>query len=325
MGNDLEKKNRNSRDEVIKLINLMNSRKSKLDKTIITFAQTRNVNSQGFIITPIKKFEKYVVGSIIIRNMKQYIDILKFVDGKIDYVFIDNENKFDDLLTKAQLIIKKTLIYTLQTNDYSVDAADSIIIQSVNNLRDKNILIFGMGNIGSKIAIKLLERGASIHCFGVDINKLNTIIEGIKIISKSSKIDSYNDYRDINFNNVDIIIGSTPGIPIIDEYIIKKSIYCKLVIDVGIGTIKEDGIQFCVKNEIPIFRLDVRAGLISKIHLALETNFLLNKIMGTRKVGDITYVAGGVIGNHGDIILNNIEDLSSKVGISDGKGGIFYD
>ena len=54
--------------------------------------------------------------------------------------------------------------------------------------------------------------------------------------------------------------------------------------------------------------------------MALTELKLRQKIRGIIKVGSLTLVAGGVIGNRGDIVLDSIMNPQYPLGVADGTG-----
>lgn len=64
------------------------------------------------------------------------------------------------------------------------------------------------------------------------------------------------------------------------------------------------------------------AGLITRL---IEADEFLNKIRGERIVEGIRIVAGGVIGEKGDIIVDSISSPTTIIGVADGTGKILND
>jgi len=95
-----------------------------------------------------------------------------------------------------------------------------------------------------------------------------------------------------------------------------------IIIDGGIGTIKQDAITLAHEKNIKISRLDIRAGLSGTITTLFETRELLKKTIGFKKIKDIPIVAGGFYGKLGNVIVDSIDSPTEIIGIADGKGGL---
>lgn len=95
-----------------------------------------------------------------------------------------------------------------------------------------------------------------------------------------------------------------------------------MIIDAGPGSIYQEVIDESFRLKIPVYRVDMRAGLSEEIINVLETHELKDRIMGEGKIADIPAVAGGVLGRRGDIVLDSIINPTMVIGVADGKGGL---
>jgi hypothetical protein len=120
----------------------------------------------------------------------------------------------------------------------------------------------------------------------------------------------------------DIILGATAGEPVITPEVVNAMKKDGIIVDCGIGTIKPDAIELGRQKGIKMFRLDMRAGFAGALTSVLETDCLLNEVMGRRKEGRHYVVAGGVIGNKGDMVVDNISKPTYIIGEADGRGSV---
>ncbi|UTE77496.1 2-dehydropantoate 2-reductase [Rossellomorea sp. KS-H15a] len=301
------------------------SRKKGL-KTGITIAETQNQNNPKTFFPPLRYAEGIAIANVITSDKSDVIEICKVIDGNLDFIFVDNENKKINLLDIVTTHINKSNINTFRPNDMTVDAADALIIKKFSSLDGKNILIMGAGNIGSKLALKLVERGADIFIYRRDFLKCSVIADGLNNIKSSgvnSTITPIKTIRNIDFSKIDILIGSTSGYPVIKK---KHLMYIKdnaYILDVGIGNLDCEAIEFGLSRGIELIRLDMRAGFTSQIALNRETDLLVEKVMGEKvSNGGKRFVAGGKIGKKNDVIVDNITNPSEEIGIADGRGGL---
>jgi hypothetical protein len=94
------------------------------------------------------------------------------------------------------------------------------------------------------------------------------------------------------------------------------------VIDAGLSSFSEDAIDSAMNRSIEMVRSDVRAGYISEISCTLITEELATRHMGRTEYEGVTVVAGGIIGDDGDVVVDSIETPTSIFGVADGNGGI---
>ncbi len=294
-------------------------------KSAFVISTTRKKSNEKVIIHPVRYTKYAICGAITIYDLKNALAIAKYLDGKVDYIFVDAEQKIprlDNLVKKISSAVNKSQILTFKNNDLTADAADALIA-SLDNYDGKKIAIIGIGNIGGKLALKLVERGINVLAASSNYKKSSLMANAINTI-KSKNCKGKVIPKNINTitKNVDLLIGFTPGTPIISSEMVTKLKKNSIIIDGGSGTILKDGIIEAKKRGIKILRLDTRCGFAASASLMFETENFLDKIFGHSSFKGIDLVAGGLYGKYGDIILDKISKPSQIVGIADGQGGI---
>ena len=94
----------------------------------------------------------------------------------------------------------------------------------------------------------------------------------------------------------------------------------RIAYDVGIGNFSADAIQSLRDSSYRIYRHDNRAGISTLVTRLLETDYLINYVMGEVTLGKVNVVAGGIMGRDGAVIVDNINSPSYVVGVADGIG-----
>lgn len=287
-----------------------------------------NVTTQKFtedlLILPTRYLKEYVCLPIGIKDDHIGIRLGNYIDGKIDTIFVDAENKLvrcKNIFDKISCIIKKSKVYAIKGNDIAADATFSVVCTIMKPITNKKICIIGSGNIGSKVALKMVECGAKIFILNSNKKSSEDTAHAINILKPRECKDTANPVNKKNIpHEIDGIIGFTRGIPVITKEMISLLKNDGFVLDGGSGTITPEGIEEANRRKITILRLDVRMGFISHANLMLNTENLISNIFGTTKINGINIVAGGAIGNKGDIIVDNIKKPRKILGIADGKG-----
>ena len=90
--------------------------------------------------------------------------------------------------------------------------------------------------------------------------------------------------------------------------------------DVGIGNFSPEAIRYLRNANYKIYRHDNRAGISTLVTRLLETDYLINQVMGEVTLGGVNIAAGGIMGRDGAIIVDNINTPSYIVGVADGVG-----
>lgn len=276
------------------------------------------------ILLPIKKTKYLISVGVTIFDKKSLLQILKKIDGFVDFILVDDEQKIEGL-SKIRIIveknIKKSEILFYKTNDYTAESTD-VFLQQFLKLSKKKISIVGTGNIGTKVALKLIERGIDVNISKRKITDSKKIVNALNVIKpKASTGNIFAKSNNDISKNCDVLICFSNN-PVIDEKMIKQMSNNGIIIDGGIGTIKEEAIILAHKKNIKITRLDIRAGLSGSITTLFETRELVKKIMGFKKIENIIIVAGGFYGKIGNVVVDRIDRPTEIIGIADGKGGL---
>jgi len=303
--------------------------KSKKCKTALVVTVTTQSLDKYPKIFPLRHMENYVCLPIGIKNDVSGRKLAEYFDGKVDVIFVDSENKLPTCTNLSRKIINavcRSKVYIIKGNDFSADAAFSLVCTVMKSIVAKKICVIGAGNIGSKVALKFIECGARV--FILNATEKSTVqtanaINMIKPKGCKNRIVAITNGKIPK--NLDCVIGFTRGIPVITKEIVSLVKNNGLILDGGSGTISYDGIEEAKKRKLNVLRLDIRMGFISFASLMLNTEKLMTNIAGMRKIHRVKIVAGGYIGTKGDVVVDNIKEPKEVLGVSDGKGSFLSD
>jgi len=297
---------------------------------------TAKFDSNGLYFTPIRKTESFIVGGVVVYTQKQAIDIAKTVDGKVQYILVDAEKKIPDEFSltgepanierAVREVVKNSTLWIYKGNDLTIDAIDAFLSQlknkSLQGLGGAKITILGAGNIGVKLAIKLVERGALVKITRRNKEILDTVVKAINFIKPRHTTSSIMGTTNNNeaAKGAEILIGATQGNPVITTEIIKNLAENAIVIDVGKGTLFPEAVTFAAEKNIAVYRLDVSASIEGLIQTLLATENNFKRKMGRRKFRNESLVSGGILGYKNEIVVDDISNPKQVYGIADGKG-----
>lgn len=290
---------------------------------ILCISTTANINNPQVFIGGIRETNSTIAGNIILRDKEVIQYIIDEYDGFVEYFMIDCEikNEIKDLESYIIPLIKKSKIAIYKPNDFAVESLDVLISTICVSLLGKNVFIVGAGNLGSKISLKLCERGANVFLFDRDKDKLEKIIEGINLIKRSNtdikKIDEIASLDQL----FDVVIGCTQGLPAVTPEVVSLIKNGGIIIDAGNGTISTDAINLSKKRNNEIICLSSLPGYVGMIeNWLLQRDFLKSK--KSLQFGQYSVVTLGILGARGDIIVDSIEHPARIIGMCDGKGDI---
>ncbi len=313
--------------ECINTIKIEANKSKKLSAFVI--GTTAKKGKERVVILPIRETSYALCGAVIVYATEDAVKIAKTVDGQVDILLVDAEQKIRkmyNLVDQVYANVLKSKILTFKGNDMTADAMDALLTNIMGSVYKKKIAVIGAGNLGSKVALKLVERGATVIITRRNIRDVENIAKLINVIKpknckgKAIAAESFDAAK-----NADAVLGFTQGIPAITPEMVAVMRRNGMIVDGGVGTIYPSAIKEAYKRGIKVIRLDMRAGFAGTVVTLLETDKFLHNVIGSKKINGINVVAGGVIGDLGDVIVDNIYEPKRVIGIADGQGGVLPD
>jgi hypothetical protein len=318
--------------ELIKKIKIINKSPKK---KVFYFGNTSKKENSKFYLTNIQENRKFIYFGAIIFNNASASKIAKLIDGKVDYALVDTEKKVisknrDDTINIERAVkeeIKITKIFTYKGNDLTVQACETLInyifLKDLRGIGGKKILILGAGNVGFKLALKLVESGADVYLYRRNKEILKKMVSTINsVIPKATLAEAkiINKVKN-DLKNFDIIIGTTNGKSIINVNQVNTFKKDVIIIDIGKGIFERKALIKAINKKINLYRLDVTPaydGYLENIYSTEKINdFNLEKSKIYKK---LKLVKRGVLSSENSIIVDNVDNPKKIYGISDGYG-----
>lgn len=327
-----------SLNEDIEQIVLEVNRMARLEKKLTGFCigNTRKINSTGLYFSPPRKTSRLIAGSAIVYDVGQAVAVARAVDGKVDYVLIDTEKKIStelygpDNVGNVERAVRETVkhsrVLTYKGNDLTVDSIENLIVQILSTyprgLSGKKAAIIGAGNVGSKLALKLVERGMDVSLIRRDKAKLAAIVTALNIIKPAETIATVSAGVD-NLSvaqGADLLVGLTQGTPVITIAMIDKLAPGAVLLDGGKGCCELDAIRRAQEKDIPIYRADIRAGFEGHVGMVLETERIIEYALGRTEFDGVPVVSGGLLARLNEVVVDSIADPHAVFGLANGLG-----
>ena len=303
-------------------------------KTFFTIATTSKQENDPYL-TPIRKNDVFVVCGCVIFEQSILDQIIEIIDGCVDYVLVDSEKKIPVRVHPELRVIEtgnlskicfqkiqKSKILEYKPNDITVNSTWSFLSQRLNFLSGKKISILGSGNIGSKLALKLVECGVSVSIFRRNTYKGYLISQGLNFIKPENTVSNITFHENILQTTFmsDVLIGAANGVPVINTDILESLKKNSIIVDLGKNSLTKDAVKFALKNNLEVYRADITAAFEGFIHEAIKMDQILNDSYGKKDYGYCTIVGGGALGSSGDIVVDNISQPKIVIGIAAGDG-----
>lgn len=297
---------------------------------------TKGHTAESYFI-PIRETAIMVFGGAIVYSETQAMAIAEALDGRVDYILVDAEKKLPsdrsldgaepaNIERRVREIVKRSTLWIYKANDLTVHAIDYFLAHLhkdvLRGVGGKKVAILGAGNIGCKLALVLVERGANVVLTRRDNRKLDTIIEALNIIKPISTLAQVTGTTDNEAAaaGADILIGATPGTPVVTAQIVNRLAPNAVIVDVAKGALYPDAISVAEQRQLDIYRLDVSAAIEGLIQTLWSTEKNMLERCGRRDLHGEHMVSGGILGRYGELVVDNVWDPSQVYGIADGCG-----
>lgn len=345
-------------EQAKKLAKNLHSQAQKEGKlAIFTISSTAKERKNSYpYLTPKRDIVHGFIAGSVVFSQTQAILLCKQIDGLVDQVLVDAEKKISvtlgvdqDMLNHFDLQqpnkkdnarvhvemgnlsaacvphIKKSHFQEYKPNDLTVEAVWQLLSNKYKVLSGKKIAIIGAGNIGFKLALKLVESGCHIELVRRDLWRGMIMSDTINIVKPKSTIAIAHYNQDPLQASLfcDALIGCTNGIPAISWKMIQSMKIDGIVVDVGKGSIFKNAIQQAVKHEILIVRCDVSSAIDGLISTIQRNEMIMKQEMGRREIEKGAFiVSGGYMGLADDIVVDNYNSPRYIYGVADGMGDL---
>ena len=302
---------------------------AKIDcwENTIIFLNTTAKSSKRFSVLPRRRTSKFNAHGFFIGDHVVGEAVCKYIDGKAKYILVDNENKQNfNLFSIAKKNILKSQVIPFKPNDVTVESCDLLVRHLFKeDIQGKRVLIFGSGNLASKMALRLAERQAQVFVWARNQKKASAIIDALNYI-----LPKYNTTRIKLFHegesDFDLMISFLSAEDVIGREFFNCLKKDGTVVDGGINNFSKDFIEAALGNGVSFTRLDTRIAFhYALMSLNLATSHFFDRVFGTCDVGQIRCVAGGILGQHGDVIVDQIKYPTQVIGIANGRGGVKHE
>jgi NAD(P)-dependent dehydrogenase (short-subunit alcohol dehydrogenase family) len=339
-------------DDIDRRLAAMASLKAQRTKAIIfTLSTTSKADPQGRpYLTPLRETLTEFISGVIVRSLDQAALVALALRGRVDLVFVDAEEKrgldvwVDQSLWSAlgmsvplplladpiprmvqvcQALLDPAVMGCFKPNDLTVESVWHFLDLKLD--RPTHIGILGAGNIGFKLALKLVEAGHTVALNRRDQVSAQTLVAAIEAVKpplSSGRAYAQPDAMAVA-RDCQVLIGVSDGVPVITEAMVDQLDPRGLIIDVGKGTVSPEGIQRALARRLDISRTDITSGLqgfLASHHRQVE---ILQHEMGRRVVEPgLALVSGGFLGDLNDVIVDHFAAPQRIVGLADGRGDL---
>jgi hypothetical protein len=307
-------------------------------KTGFFIGSTKKYSPDSLQLTPIRQSPLLLAGSVLVSSAEQAEQLTILLDGRVDFLFVDSEKKIPEsawgstdagnIEISVRKFCKKSKIITYKANDLAVQAIDKLVAEMssgfAKGIGGTQVAILGLGNIGSKVALALVERGANVRCYRRSIEVMEAIVSGLNAMKPTETLAQIRTCQSAieAASEADIVIGLTPGSPVITAEIVSVMRSGGFLIDGGRGTVSEDAVCLALEMGIGAFRADVQTVISGEIDNLLRVHRLVESGLTRRTVSGVSLVSSGLLAERGEVVVDEAKRPSQVFGVADGSGDL---
>ncbi len=292
---------------------------AEIETETVMVLSTARTHGQGPHRLPDRQDRGKPVTTIQVETDEQARFVLQALDRPGRHIYIDVERKQDiHLGSVAREVVLRARVHSTKPNDTTVDALSALLTQRIgDDVSDIPITIFGTGNLGFKFALRLAERGAEVALTGRNAENVELLVSAMNKVIPQFSPHPVKILASPFITKV--LISAVTATGAIDSPWLDQLAPKSLCIDVGIGNFTPRFIEEAHRHHHTVMRLDVRS---AGDPLPLFPNDFFTTVAGKRTIGKHDVVAGGLIGQRGTIVVDNITQPTLMVGIANGTGGL---
>ncbi len=265
--------------------------------------------------------------SAVLGEARWGLPVVQAVNGIVDFILLDVEGKTKGWSEEAQKILAgswKSRILTYHPNDLTARAADALLAQLGVQLGKGPVAILGAGHLGGRIAQRLVERGHVVKLWRRNSAALASMCDAINILKSAHAAGRVEAAATASAAaaGARAVLGCAAGMPVISAEVIQGLPDDAVLVDIGNGTIAPDAIASATSRGLKMLCLNFRSAYEGEVTMLLRTRDLVERHVGRRRVGEATLISGGVLGNRGDVIVDNYARPTQIFGIADGRGDV---
>src|SRR5580698_2238274 len=288
-----------------------------------------------FVSGNIHSTQSHVVGSVTLTGDDHLRTVLHAVDGKADVVLLDVDRKPFGPTKAAETagaILKKTALLTYLDSRVWVEAVEDQVVRLLHEvLNDSEIVIAGDHPRSRLLARQFAERGAHVTLLQdpgqpptvVPMNQMHLLmLAGEELKLSYMKADADCGFDALSKANA--VVAWPAGESWFNRRFAKHLTRKTYVLDAGIGAILPDGIAEAQRRGCLLLRVNIWPALTGSLSAAHESLIETTEALGWETLDGIPVVAGGAMGQSGDVIVDSVHHPTRVIGVCDGQGGLRF-
>jgi hypothetical protein len=222
--------------------------------------------------------------------------VLDAAGTAFNWVVVDCDQKLAasaDIVALARSRVPGEQLLFYSDNQVWFDSGLDIVQRLEHGLTGKRVVLCGFGPLAECFAAVLPRIGATL----LDPADVGALAQGRGVV-----------------------LGASQKSESIATELVQRLPPDSAIYDIGIGNLSLSTADLARSRGLTMYRLDNRAGVSSAVVRLLETDYMVDKLMGHLRVKDVDIVAGGLLAPAGAVIVDDIRNPTWIFGVADGRG-----
>lgn len=295
---------------------------------VLCISATKNLSTPDFYIPSFRIYEFAACFTIMIRDTSHLDLIEKLCNGYFSHVIIDVEAKFallNDFISKTRILFHEIPLHLFHGNNVTSEAIFSLT-QNLVSLYPSNLLIYGAGNLGSRVSQLLIECGHNVFIFRRDARKGREIAHSINTLKSDFCTGKCFFVEDIASPTIlfDGIIGTSSTPFVIPSEILDNCKVDAFFIDAGLMNFSKDAISKITKSKKTLYSTNVNITFKNFLKATLES-YEMNQIPSKSYIEGLCLVKAGIVAPFGSFVVDDTINTKKIFGIANGSGGLLQE
>jgi len=266
----------------------------------------------------------HIIGSVV-PHKADLNRVVSLADGLVDIIFADAERKAGmsaPLFASVKAQTRKSLVLPYRDSDVWRRSVTLQIISLAGDLSGLPVTICGEDPMSLRLALDLLDAGASVTLNGKPSQTLQEAIVAMKHLTMARCMPTINPVPlEATATSRFLVSFGPKGVGITEDMVaaLPKG---AIIIDAGIGSLSPEALALAWSCGIVVMRPDMRSAMAAELNAVRDTDRALRGAGRTFFAGE-PVVAGGCVGHPGDVVLNSVTAPSTAYGVSDGMGRLY--
>lgn len=284
---------------------------------------------------PIRNLGEKIIRGFVVKSETDTTDILDRYGRNAEFIFYDIEKKSVPISPGSEFNLERYFVGSefklksipFKPNDITVSAVFDNLSNSLGRrgkgLGGLRVCLAGVGNIGFKTALSLVESGVDVTLVSRSFEKAERCANTINEIKPSATLAVADAAQSVSAlpHKQDALITCASESAIIQRKHLENVEDLKFVLDVGKKNLSSDAVAYLIASGIRVQRLSVTDALVKYIAGALHILEYGSEPVGAGVVKGRNVVSGGMLGRKGDWIVDDYRNPIRWLGIADGEGG----